>query len=134
MYRPEHPKPQFMRENWLNLNGEWDFELDNGRSELRKMYEDGDFSMKIMYVCPQSKLSGLEILDFMYGMVQKNDNLTADRISGKTFIHFGAVDYKAYVYITANRQALIRAAIFHLNLIFPTWLSRENTIVVYPRR
>jgi len=26
--RPEHPRPQFQRESWLNLNGEWDFAFD----------------------------------------------------------------------------------------------------------
>ncbi len=30
--RSEHPKPQFRRDTWLNLNGEWEFEIDNGRS------------------------------------------------------------------------------------------------------
>ena len=28
MYRSEHPKPQFMRDNWMNLNGPWQFEFD----------------------------------------------------------------------------------------------------------
>ena len=26
--RPEYPRPQFVREDWMNLNGEWDFEID----------------------------------------------------------------------------------------------------------
>ena len=26
--RPEHPRPQFQRETWLNLNGEWNFAFD----------------------------------------------------------------------------------------------------------
>ena len=30
--RPEYPRPQFEREQWKNLNGEWAFEIDNGRS------------------------------------------------------------------------------------------------------
>ena len=28
--RPEYPRPQFVREDWMNLNGEWDFEIDSG--------------------------------------------------------------------------------------------------------
>ncbi len=32
--RHEHPNPQFERANWLNLNGEWDFEFDFGNSKL----------------------------------------------------------------------------------------------------
>ena len=30
--RSEHPKPQFQRDKWMNLNGLWAFEIDNGRS------------------------------------------------------------------------------------------------------
>ena len=26
--RPEHPRPDAFRENWLTLNGEWQFEID----------------------------------------------------------------------------------------------------------
>ena len=32
--RPEHPKPQFMREAWRNLNGKWDFCFDESNSGL----------------------------------------------------------------------------------------------------
>lgn len=48
IYRTEHPKPQFMRENWLNLNGSWDFEIDHGGSgEARELYKpEADFSKK----------------------------------------------------------------------------------------
>ena len=26
--RNEYPRPQLVRDNWLCLNGEWDFEID----------------------------------------------------------------------------------------------------------
>ena len=26
--RPEHPRPDFYRENWMTLNGEWQFAVD----------------------------------------------------------------------------------------------------------
>ena len=26
--RPEHPRPDLFRENWMTLNGEWQFEID----------------------------------------------------------------------------------------------------------
>ena len=32
--RPEHPMPQWERENWLNLNGTWEFEFDFGLSAI----------------------------------------------------------------------------------------------------
>ena len=27
-YLPEHPRPDFERSQWINLNGEWDFKFD----------------------------------------------------------------------------------------------------------
>ena len=37
-YRTEHPKPQFMRDDWTCLNGTWDFAFDPGISgEARGM-------------------------------------------------------------------------------------------------
>ena len=30
--RPEYPRPQFVRDNWKNLNGTWEFEIDQSRS------------------------------------------------------------------------------------------------------
>ena len=32
MPRPEHPLPQWERSTWKNLNGEWDFSFDFGKS------------------------------------------------------------------------------------------------------
>ena len=42
MYRSEHPKPQFMRKNWMNLNGQWQFEFDFSNSGKEKEYYRND--------------------------------------------------------------------------------------------
>ena len=34
--RPEHPKPQFQRGDWLNLNGQWNFAFDFDLSGIEK--------------------------------------------------------------------------------------------------
>ena len=37
--RPEHPNPQFMRDSFVNLNGEWEFEFDPmNTGEERRVY------------------------------------------------------------------------------------------------
>lgn len=30
-YQKDYPRPQLVRENWKNLNGEWNFAFDDGR-------------------------------------------------------------------------------------------------------
>ena len=36
IYRNEYPRPQFARNDWVCLNGEWEFEIDQGDSGLER--------------------------------------------------------------------------------------------------
>ena len=103
MNRNEYPRPQFERESYICLNGEWQFELDNGRSGIeRKLYEkDVKLSGKITVpFCPQSRLSGMEYKDFILGCVYKRAFTLPEKKQGeRTVLHFGAVDYKCTVYV-----------------------------------
>lgn len=36
--RPEYPRPQFARPDWFCLNGEWEFEIDHGDSEIGRAH------------------------------------------------------------------------------------------------
>ena len=36
--RPEHPQPQLQRKNWENLNGEWEFAFDFGKSGMNRRF------------------------------------------------------------------------------------------------
>ncbi|MBR4941299.1 MAG: beta-galactosidase [Clostridia bacterium] len=107
MYRSEHPKPQFMRENWRNLNGEWDFELDLGDSGVhREMYaENASFTQKIQVpFCPQSKLSGIEYKDFMAAVwYRRSFALSACELENLVYLHFGAVDYYAEIFVNGKK-------------------------------
>ena len=65
--RPEHPMPQFFRENWVNLNGEWEFYEDYSVSaqERGAMKPDFEYPLTInVPFCRESVLSGLGHTDF----------------------------------------------------------------------
>ncbi len=106
IYRSEHPKPQFKRADWENLNGLWDFEFDFGNSGAeRGMFSaDAEFSKEInVPFCPESKLSGIGYTDFIDSVwYRRKINISEDRKKGRIFLHFGAVDYKATVYINGK--------------------------------
>ncbi|MCL2812144.1 MAG: beta-galactosidase [Clostridia bacterium] len=100
--RPEYPRPQMVRDRWMNLNGEWEFEMDHGKSgRPRKRYEANGLDGKILVpFCPESKLSGIGHTDFMacvwYSRAfEVPDGWRSERV----LLHFGAVDYKAEVWI-----------------------------------
>ena len=107
IYRTEHPKPQLQRDNWMNLNGPWQFEIDHGNSgEARGMYDPAIQLSRTINVpfCPESKLSGVEYKDFMYSVWYKRSvTLTAEQVQGRVVLHFGAVDYLATLYINGKK-------------------------------
>ncbi len=106
IYRAEHPKPQFERENWINLNGQWQFEKDLGDSGFARglSKEDSQFTETInVPFCPESKLSGIGYTDFMSAVWYKRSfDISEDQLSGRVVLHFGAVDYEAIVFINGK--------------------------------
>jgi beta-galactosidase/beta-glucuronidase len=98
--RPEYPRPQFTRPDWLNLNGEWEFEIDNGDSGLARGLCDRSLSDKITVpFCPEAKLSGIEHTDFLLAVWYRKEVTIPQEWNGKTtLLHFGAVDYDATVW------------------------------------
>lgn len=102
--RHEHPRPQMHRENWINLNGQWQFEIDNGRSgKERGLYKDINLSSSITVpFCPESSLSGVNNKDFMECVWYKrtitvNKNWLSN--GRRTLLHIDACDYHTEVWI-----------------------------------
>ena len=103
--RKEYPRPQFVREDWLCLNGEWDFEIDNAENgESLKFFERSALDGKITVpYCPESRLSGIGHTDFMNCVWYRKDiEIPAEWAGKRIILHFGAVDYKAKVYVNGK--------------------------------
>lgn len=107
IYRTEHPKPQFERATWQNLNGKWQFEIDHGNSgEARGLHGEtallqGEINVPF---CPESRLSGVQYTDFMRSVWYKREfTLTKAQTGGRVLLHFGAVDYVATVYVNGEK-------------------------------
>lgn len=134
--RCEHPKPQFERSSWINLNGEWDFCFDNGRSGIaREFYNSSDvFDRKIVVpFCVESSLSGIGCKDFMYGVWYKRSFcLSDDNLRGRTIIHFGAADFRTIVYINGNNVGEHEGGYVSFSFDITDFVTEgENTVVVY---
>ena len=101
--RPEHPRPQWKRDAWQNLNGTWQFEIDNGRSGLSRGLASADTRLNggiTVPFCPQSKLSGVGYKDFLYGVWYKREvEIQKERLDGRVFLHIGAADYACTAFI-----------------------------------
>ncbi|MBM7564927.1 glycoside hydrolase family 2 protein [Paenibacillus sacheonensis] len=101
--RAEHPYPQFMRNEWVNLNGEWEFEFDDDNAGAKAGWHAGTqaFSKRIQVpFAYQSKLSGIGDPGFHDTVWYRTElRVPADFAGKRVLLHFGAVDYEASVWV-----------------------------------
>lgn len=103
--RPEYPRPQFQRDDWMNLNGEWSYAFDFGKSGMdRRLFESKGFDSKITVpFCPESKLSGVGYVDFIPSMWYHRKIQIPQEWAGRdVMLNFGGVDYFSAVYIDGS--------------------------------
>ncbi len=134
--RTEHPKPQFRRDSWQTLNGEWQFEIDHSNSgEARRLFDNGvAFSQKInVPFCPESKLSGIEYKDFMNAVWYKREiETTPDQLKGRVILHFGAVDYIANVFVNGVKCGTHKGGYVSFSFDITEYLHEgKNTLAVH---
>ena len=98
--RPEYPRPQFVRADWLCLNGAWQFEIDAADSGLERGLLQRQLNQTIQVpFCPEAPLSGIGYVDFMDAVWYRRDvTIPADRAGRRVLLHFQAVDYDATVW------------------------------------
>ncbi|HHW22770.1 MAG TPA: glycoside hydrolase family 2 [Clostridiaceae bacterium] len=103
--KSEYPRPDFIRERWRSLDGEWDFAFDhdniyenNGR--IPEPIFDRKINVPFSY---ESKLSGIGTDEYCgnlwYG---KSFHITESDMEGSILLKFGAVDYKARVWVNGH--------------------------------
>jgi beta-galactosidase/beta-glucuronidase len=105
--RSEYPRPQFVRREWLCLNGEWQFEADCGDSGLERGLRDRELTGKILVpFCPESELSGIGNVDFMHSVwYRRTVEIPANWAGQRVLLHFQAVDYDTTVWVNGKEVA-----------------------------
>ena len=108
--RPEHPNPQWKRKSFVNLNGEWMFEIDRSISGYdRNLHTADTLAGKITVpFVPESSLSGVCDKDFMNQVWYKKVlHFEESDLKGRRIIvHIGAADFKTTVYVNGKTAGL----------------------------
>ncbi|MEW1691131.1 glycoside hydrolase family 2 protein [Streptomyces sp. NPDC091265] len=105
--RPEYPRPSFARQDWLNLNGTWEFARDPGDSGLERGLVRQPFPDRITVpFCPESELSGIGDTDFLHSVwYRRSVTVPASWEGRRPVLHFGAVDHDATVWVNGTEVA-----------------------------
>ncbi len=116
-----YPRPQMRREQWWNLNGEWEF------GEL--------FDRKIRVpFCPEAPLSGIGEHFPEGSELRYRKKVTLPPGGGRLLLHFGGVDQRAQVYINGTLAGEHAGGYEAFTLdVTDAWREGENEITVLCR-
>lgn len=104
-YIKDYPRPQFVRKDWTNLNGEWSFRFDDhnaGEQEnwQEKFTETHKINVPFTY---ETKMSGIGAEEFHPNVWYSRQVQIPKEAEGKRVIlHFQAVDHMAKVWVNGR--------------------------------
>src|SRR5579862_2626934 len=104
--RPEYPRPQFERADWMNLNGTWEFAFDDARVGLEEGWQNGrPLPMQILvpfpYQCEMSGINDKAVHEVVW--YARTLEFHPDWKGMDLLLHFGAVDYETTVFVNGER-------------------------------
>ena len=105
-YIKDYPRPQFVRREWENLNGEWNFVFDdNDEGEIKEYFNNFPINKKInVPFTYETKLSGIEDESIHYIIwYNRKINISKEQLEDKKLIlNFEGSDYKTKVWINGK--------------------------------
>lgn len=131
--RAELPNPSFARERWRTLNGQWDFLMDpedclqvGGVDKL-----SWDRTIRVPF-CYESELSGIgSDAPSRSVWYRRSFAVTEEECSATVLLHFGAVDYRARVWVNGQYVGTHEGGFTPFAFEVQQYLHKgENTLVV----
>lgn len=134
-YIKDYPRPQFVRNNWENLNGTWDFGFDDANvGEKEKWYQEfkGDKKINVPFTY-ETKLSGIED-ETRHDFVWYHRIITVDGTKlekNRYILHFEGSDFITKVWVNgayagSHRGGYARCSFDVTNLVH----DGENELTV----
>lgn len=106
-YNKDYPRPQFVRKDWLDLNGEWDFSFDDNQvGESEHWYDQAQFPEGLQIKVPftyETEASGIGIETFHPLVWYRKQVIIPQEVKGKrTILNFQGVDYRAKCWVNGT--------------------------------
>lgn len=139
---PEYPRPQFVRDSFINLNGLWNCAVmsakkSNGSVERYDNIKAVPFKFNSRInvpFSPETELSGMNrrIMPDEYLVYERKFTIPEGFNKGRVFVNFGAVDQIAVVYINGNKVGEHKGGYTPFKFEITDYITDgENQIMVY---
>lgn len=125
-YIPSYPRPQLVRDNWTNLNGEWLFGFGEDVSAVNALI--GALPLKInVPFSYETELSGIHD-DNMHKRVWYSRRISRKK-GCKTLLHFDGADYITTVYINGKKVGSHIGAYSRFSFDITKFLTKPENIL-----
>ena len=119
-----YPRPQLKRNNYVNLNGIWDFAVSE-KAEIPA----SDQQINVPF-CPESMLSGLKIEIKPGSYLFYRRTFTMEKQSGRLLLHVGAADQIAEIYVNQKQVCHHEGGYDAFTADITDALQEENELVI----
>ena len=131
--RNEYPRPHFMREDWLSLNGIWEFEFDdNNDGQLRDLHSgkvklSREINVPFSYQYPDSGIGEKE----HHNTLWYRRSFNYDKAGKHVILGFNASDYITTVWVNGHYATMHQGGFAPFSVdITKLVVEGENVIVV----
>lgn len=125
-YIPEYPRPQLVRNDWINLNGEWDFAFGDETTAANALAGKLKRRINVPFTY-ETELSGI------HDTTQHNTVWYSRNISGKdgkrTIINFDGADYDTEVYVNGRLVGTHRGAYTRFSFDVTDFLADNSGVL-----
>ncbi len=134
-YRKDYPRPQLVRDGWVNLNGKWDFAFDDENTGEIKGWQNALPAQTVINVpfTYETKMSGIgdETAHENVWYSRKVDVDSAKLTAGRILLHFEGSDFYTRVWVNGALAGSHRGGYARFSLdITKLAKAGENTVVV----
>lgn len=117
---PEYPRPQFVRDRWMSLNGPWKFTTDEFPTKLE--------TITVPFPI-ESTLSGIgrALQPGQKATYQRSFDLPTGWAGERILLHFGAVDWEARVFVNGKEAGAHRGGFDPFTLDITRFLTASGS-------
>src|SRR6056297_1574708 len=126
-----YPRPEARREDWLNLNGTWQFQFDPSHEGMKQHWflpskKEFELEITVPFVF-QSELSGINSQEFTDTVWYKRKFSIPEEYNSKSvLLHFGAVDYQCEVFVNGSLVGTHQGGLTPFHFDITSYLSENK--------
>lgn len=131
----EYPRPQLQRDDWMCLNGKWDYTGGKDVANTLDPKEQIAFNNKVEKImvpyCPESVLSGIQRPQEINMWYRRNFEIPFAWKNKQVIIHFEAVAHQATLFVNGHKAGTHAGSYDAFSFdITPYLVSGKNTLVL----